>query len=69
MSMQIDTAPPPAPSVRALVEALEPGHSLVAPDTSLRVLRVTVSRVKRDFPDRLYRSAEAPDGNRVWRLR
>jgi hypothetical protein len=68
MDTKIDTMPPPAPSLRKLIEGLQPGQSLCAPSHSIRVLRVTASRIKAVFPDREFKFAEAEDGPRIWRL-
>ncbi len=68
MTIVVDSAPPPGPSLREQVEELEAGQSLRAAPEAIRVLRVTASRVRKAHPDRQFRTSQADDGARIWRL-
>lgn len=69
MDYIIDQKPPPDDvNLKGLIRGLQAGQSLSTPSTSIRVLRVTVSRVKTEFPDRTFTTREDTDGPRVWRL-
>ena len=67
MDIIIDTEPPPAPSLRELVEGLEAGQSLATRKHDLTVLRTTAGRVKAAHPGRKFVTADSPDGARIWR--
>lgn len=67
MNFTVDTLPLPI-TLRQRVEGLQPGQSLLAPETKTKVLRTTVSRVHKDHRTRRYRVGETPEGPRVWRL-
>ena len=67
MSFSVDTLPLPV-TLRQRIEALQPGQSLAAPETKIRVLRTTASRVHKDHRGRRYRVSDTPEGPRVWRL-
>lgn len=68
MSYEVDTAPPPPPTLRERIEGLAPGQSLVTDAHPLRVIRVTASRVRKVHPARKFRSAEDDAAVRIWRL-
>ncbi len=68
MAFVIDNEPPPEPSLREAIEALEPGQSMLAKNNPLGSVRTVVSRVKSAHPGRLYKTGEGIHGPRVWRI-
>lgn len=70
MSYVIDTAPLPEqpPTLRSMIEALTPGQSLLAPETTIASLKVTASRVRSEHRERVFKTHDTTDGPRVWRL-
>lgn len=64
----IDNEPPPAPSLRELIEALEPSQSIFLNGAQIGSVRTIVSRVKGLHEGRRYKTAEREGGSRVWRL-
>lgn len=68
MEYQIDTQPLPGPTLREMIEGLGVGQSLLAPNVSIKVLRVTASRVRRDHPERTFRVSAVTGAPRAWRV-
>ena len=68
MSLVIDNAPPPGPSLREIVEGLQVGQSLCDPNRTIETLRVTASRVRSAYPERKFKSKETHAGPRIWRV-
>ena len=69
MDTIIDTKPLPAPTTLAgKILSLQPGQSLLAPGTSLDVLKATASRIRRADRGRVFKVARADDGPRIWRI-
>lgn len=66
MTYVVDKTPLPQ-SLRARIEGLEPGESLLAQAHTLHTLRETVSRVRKKHPSRQYAVRDHDDGARVWR--
>lgn len=67
MAFVIDNEPPPEPSLREAIEALEAGQSVLAKNSPMGSVRTTVSRVRAQHPERRFKTGDSIHGPRVWR--